>query len=561
MILTRSPEYRKDSGLMRKWRLSYEGGEDYLRQYVLKMSKREDDDDYGLRLALSYNPNVCGAAITKIKNALYQRMVSVERKNGVPSYQNAVGTDVTRKMQSMNAFIGNSVLPEMLAMRRVGVFVDMPRLKSGLLGEKLQPYLYLYKTEDILATGRNSYGELTSALLRSSYIVRDEFGLNGGVVEKQLLFRLVANEHGQRAVEVQHHTKNTSGYAEPGNTPADKIEYLDIPMIPFVIFEIDQSLLHDIADHQMALVNLASSDMSIAMRGNFPLYTEQYDAKAEAARANLIATFVDANGNTIKEEKKKDKIGVLHGKRYPINTDRPDFIAPPSEPLQVSMEKQVAIKKEVDELVNLTLADMSETDNSPESGLAHLASVLESGERVIAKLWAMYETQHVPNLVISYPRTYTLKTDETIRSEAKELREFLPEIPIKSFQKVLLKDILKLMYGHKSSASQMEAWYREIDALTVIKTDPKAIREDHEAGLVSDEMASTLMGYPAGEAIKASADHAARMAATAIAQSKIEARGTDIADPKAGKIDKENDNNFNKDQRGEGKDGTNTEES
>lgn len=552
MILTRSLEYRQDASFMRKWRLTYEGGDDYLREYVLKMSSREDIDDYKLRLALSYNPNVGGAAITKIKNALYQRMVSVERKNGVPSYQKAINTDVTRKMQSMNAFIGNKVLPEMLAMRRVGVFVDMPRLKSGLLGEKLQPYLYVYRTEDILATGYNAYGELTSVLLRSSHVIRDEFGLSGERVEKQLLFRLISDKYGRRAVEVQHHTENTSGYVEPGNTPADKIEYLDLPRIPFVIFEIERSLLHDIADHQMALVNLASSDMSIAMRGNFPLYTEQYDAKAEAARANMISTYVDEDGNTITETKKKDKIGVLHGKRYPEKMERPGFIAPPTDPLKVSMEKQDAIKKEVDDLVNLTLADMSDSDNSPESGLAHIAGVLESGERIIAHLWAMYETQTVPNLVINYPRTYTLKTDDVIRQEAKELREFLPEIPVKSFQKTLLKDIIKLMYGHKASSGQLDQWYSEIDKLEVIKTDPNSIREDHKEGLVSDELAATLMGYPKGEAEQAAKDHADRMARTAVAQSAITGRGTEIADPNAGKIDKQNDKNFNKEVRGNG---------
>lgn len=556
MIITRSPAYIQDRHLLRKWRLTYEGGEDYLKEYILRLSKREDLTDYRDRLALSYNPNVGGSSITKIKNAIYQRMVAVERKGGTASYQAQILSDVTKKNQSMNAFIGNDVLPEMLAMRRVGVYVDMPRLTTGLMDERPTPYLYIYRAEDILAEGYRD-GELHSLLLRSFRTSVDEFGLSQTTEEIQTLYRRVLTPEGFR-VEVQVHDDVPAGPTSTlENTPPSETIVLDIEHIPFVIFEIRNSLLKDIADHQMALANLASSDMSIAMRGNFPLYTEQYDAQAEAARANIKQQFEIDETGTQTEDKKEDQVGVLHGKKYPKDTDRPGFISPSTDPLKVSMAKQQMIKEEVDVIVNLTLADLSDSDNSPESGLAYIAGILESGERKIAKLWAMYESQTVPNLVINYPRSYTLKTDEAIRQEAKELREFLPEIPILSFQKTLLKDIIKLMYGHKASYNQLERWGKEIDGLKVIKTDPESIREDHKEGLVSDETAALLLGYEEGEAKQASIDHAARMARVAVAQSEISARGTEAAAPNAGGIDEKNDRNFNKDQRGKGN-GSNT---
>jgi hypothetical protein len=39
--------------------------------------------------------------------------------------------------------------------------------------------------------------------------------------------------------------------------------------------------MEDIADYQIALMNLESSDINYMLKSNFPFYVEQYDPRAE----------------------------------------------------------------------------------------------------------------------------------------------------------------------------------------------------------------------------------------------------------------------------------------
>ena len=49
---------------------------------------------------------------------------------------------------------------------------------------------------------------------------------------------------------------------------------LPITRIPFVMLELYDSLLADVADYQIALMNLSSSDIAYALKSNFPFYTQ-----------------------------------------------------------------------------------------------------------------------------------------------------------------------------------------------------------------------------------------------------------------------------------------------
>jgi hypothetical protein len=86
----------------------------------------------------------------------------------------------------------------------------------------------------------------------------------------------------------------------------------------------------------------------------------------------------------------------------------------------------------------------------------------------------------------------------------------------------------------------------EIDSAEVIISDPEVIRSDHEAGLVGDELASRLRGYPEGEYKQAQADKAIRAKATLAAQTSPEQDAAnkgvnDLSDnPNAGKEEKAN---------------------
>ena len=55
---------------------------------------------------------------------------------------------------------------------------------------------------------------------------------------------------------------------------------LELTRIPFVLLDIGDSMIKDVVNHQIALLNLVSSDVNYALKSNFPFYVEQKDQRA-----------------------------------------------------------------------------------------------------------------------------------------------------------------------------------------------------------------------------------------------------------------------------------------
>jgi len=510
IITIRHPEYYNLTSEWNKFRLAYEGGQEFIDEYVKKLSKRESALEFSARKAASYCPAHAKTAVNEVKDAISERLIDVVRVDGPVSYQAAVrGVDggVDRSGSTMNGFISSEVLPELLSMGKVGVYVDrspLPDTVSKADVAALPPYVYTYRTEDILAWDYVN-GVLNAVLLRDEIYTKDDSGLADGTTTRYRYLKKEANG-------VQIYIYDDAGL-ETGN------QLLNIQTLPFCIFELKQSLMTDIANYQIALLNLGSSDLSYAIKSNFPFYVEQFDPKEFATnllRAGTADTGTSEEGSTGKNNEMN--AGVSQGRRYPKGVDQPDFIHPSPEPLQASMAKQVALQKEIRELVRLSLTDLSDGERSVESGLACIGTELERGERQIGIVWADYDKSNPP--VIKYPKNYTLRTDAERRAEVLELTKMLPSLPSVGLQKAISVQIAQILVGHKVSEEQMQAIEDEINNAAVIITDPEVIRKDLEAGLVGTELASSLRGYPKGEVEQAKIDHTDRLARIAIAQSE-----------------------------------------
>jgi hypothetical protein len=543
------PDQLADSSYWEKWRLCFEGGQDFITKYLVKFSTREDNTDFARRRSISYNPAHAKAAVIDVKNAIHNRLNEVLRAGGPASYLRAMaGLDggVDNTNSTMDSFIATKILPELLSMRRVGVFVDKPDIASmsSLRDTRTKkPYLYTYAVEDIMSWSINSENILTNILLRDiNYTIDETTQLVSGYRNGYRLLTLTEN-----GVTVKLYTDKSELETEI---------LLNLRQIPFVMFELSQSLLTDIADYQIAMMNMASSDTNYALNSNYPFYTEQFDPKAalaalmktgaqptESSEQGTAALHGRAGNNTI-------KVGVTHGRRYPIGTERPGFINPSAEPLRASMEKQDIMKEEIRQLLNLSLSNLAPRRASKESkeidergkeaGLAIIAFELEAGEREIAKIWANYEGSSA-EIIVNYPQQYSLKSDSDRRTEAKEKLELLSQIPSLKFQKVVCKQVATLLLGTQVSMDELEVIYKEIDSAKVINIKPEVIVADHEAGLVSTKTASEARLYPEGDAEQAAKDHAERLARIAESQSAglaSQARGTDNSDSQGGKDEK-----------------------
>ncbi len=538
------PEYLGLTWDWAKYRIVSDGGDDFIDEYLKSYSDRESDEDFNARKLITPIPGFASASITDIKNAIFQRMVDITRVDGSESYQNVItgksgGVDL--KGASMNFFVGNSVLPELLNMGKVGVYTDMPALTGSTLNDSRNkhPYFYVYKAEDIRNWRLSVQGENTEfdMLLLSEQILTFDDVMQ--LPDKDITqYRLLTKE--ENGIKIR--LFNDDGTQIDSDGVASDFEInLDIEKIPFTLFELKHSLLRDIANHQIALLNLESSDISYSLKANFPFYVEQ--------QSNQQSPHLKSQEDDDGDGKRNVDVGGTVGRTYPKGVDPPSFINPSAEPLTVSMEKQKQLKDDIRVLVNLALsavqpkfasAESKQMDeHGLESGLSNLGMVLEHGERQMAEFYRIYEnTKDVPT--ISYPERYALKSSANRIAEAKELGVISTSIPSKTGQKEIAKSIARKLLDSQVSPDTMKKVIEEIDKAKYVTSNPETIHSDLEKGLVSTETASTARGYDSKvEVPKAEEDHAKR--AARILESQTAARGvSDLSNnPEEGSDEKE----------------------
>lgn len=563
-----------------KWRLTYKGGRHFINQFLKTFSKREEDSDFKDRRDISYAPTFAKLAINKLKNTFYSRMSEIVRKGGPESYQSAVAGEkggVDLFGCSMNAFIGQDVLEELMTMKVVGVFIDKPVLDGNLLSQNLgkKPYLYLYKAEDILTW---DYSYINGEYVYYNVLLRDtnyDYDQTTGLVKGTTIrFRhMWLGMDGK--VHIQFWLPNENPNAESDIKDGEEI-ILDLPRLPFVVAGLKESLLADVADYQISLMNIASADIQYVFKANFPFYVEQYDPTAEGVYTRRApppprSPNPDPGAGTLDEgmlssPKTEIEVGSHKGRRYPKGLAQPDFIAPPAEPLLASMKKQEQMKHEIYELIDLAAsqaqpqhasADSKQMDDRGlESGLSYIGLELEYLEREIAKVWAAYEGKEPAT--IKYPVKYTLKSDAERIAEAKALDEVKSSAPSKTFAKEVAKRIARVMLEDKVPREVMDTIESEIDKAEYVSSDPKLIQAASEMGMVDAVTGSNALGFNGDKIVPvAQKEHAERLALIAESQAKGAARGNpDTAPIQGKKQDAANDktkNDPNPATRGEGK--------
>jgi hypothetical protein len=522
------PDYKRNVLNWAKWRAVYEAGDAFADNYLEKFSLRESDADFLNRKKLAPIPAFAKAAVNDIKNSIYQRVAEVARSGGSESYQRAcrgLSDGVDLYSSSMNSFIGTKVIPELLTMKRVGVYVDMPPLPGPTVADhgNLHPYLYYYKTEDILNYRYNQTGQLIMVLLRDHVDLLDSrVGLPVTCTERFRLLWIDPNDGFVRVAWIDR----------DDNLIGDVVK-LGIRQLPFHIGEISDSLLRDVANHQIALLNLDSSDIAYLLRGNVTFYTEQIDPRTENnhLKSPTPSAAVTPTGDFCPVEAPPSSandidVGTIHGRRYALGLERPGFIAPPTEPIKTSMEKQNALKDDIRNLVNLALSNIQPKFASAESkamdqygleaGLSAVGLVLEVLEQRIAQTWADYEGSKVAT--IKYPRRWTLKSDEDRRKEAKDLNDLRPLAPSVTYQREISKLIAISLLGDKTPPSTLDTILKEIDDSPIVITDPDILTQDLKDGLITKTIVAKVKGYPDTAVADAKIEQAERLALIAKSQ-------------------------------------------
>jgi alkylhydroperoxidase/carboxymuconolactone decarboxylase family protein YurZ len=512
-----------------KWRLTYAGGDAFKNRYLTQFSRREDNDDFQTRKAMSPIPTYAKAAINDIRNSIFQRMRDIVRRGGSTDYQKAVAGlsgGVDRRGSTMNAFLGMKVLTDLLVMGKVGVFVDNPVVKGPKLSDAVgvRPYLYSYKLEDIVSFScmkEDDPSEFQAVLLRDTSLSYDgEVMLPTARIERYR--RMWINETTGKV--------NLQFYDSESHETGGPIE-LELNRIPFVLLDLGDSLIKDVCQHQIALLNLLSSDVNYALLSNFPFYVEQRDLRAAGSHLKQVAT---ADGTATAGGQGADdvdrKTGASQGVFYDVKMNQPAFINPSAEPLRASIELRDSLKNEVRELINLAVmtvatrasAESRQLDNSGlEAGLSYIGLVLENAERKIAEYWAAYEERNESNRqvpTIRYPDRYSLKSDEDRIKESTDLSKLMQSVPGQTVKREIGKSIVQALLGGKVSVETIEKINSEIDECSYTTSDSDTILASVEKGLCGEKTGSMALGFGPEEYKLAREDHAARVARIAEAQ-------------------------------------------
>ncbi len=481
------------------------GGNSFVLNYIEKFSERESDASYTLRKALTPSAAFAKREVVKIQNAIYQRLVDIVRVGGSESYQQVIagksgGIDLDDS--SMSHFIGQDILSELLFMGQVGVLVDMPKSIGTSVAETNNdhPYCYVYQREQILNWTQdqiNNRKTLTALRLSEFVPILNEYGLPAGDEIRYRIYNRLEN-----SVRVRIFDKNEE-------IQEDYI--LNISEIPFVIFEIPNSLLHETGKYQVALMNMESSDISYSLKANFPFFVRKAD---------------NQNSNHLKKNDDGVEVGNIQGMEYSGDKE-PGFIHPSSEPLKASIAKQEQIKESIQKLISSTVSSIAQKsaqskefdERGLESGLSAIGEILEHGERKIAIFYSLFEGSNSV-ATINYPDKYSLKSDEDRINEVKLLQEQKDEMPSLKGKKALCKMAAHTLFDTKLPVDDLKIIISEIEESNNTGASSKTIISDVESGILGHETAALMRGYDKNEPNKAATEHADRLARIEEAQTR-----------------------------------------
>lgn len=546
LLTIRHPSYISDEIHWQNYRDTYQGGSDFVTKNLKKFSNRETEEDFRNRRFYTPIPSYAKSAVNDVRNSIFQRLRDVYRKGGSKTYMKATSGEiggVDNKGASMQSFLGINVLTELLVMGRVGIYVDMPQLSGfqTMADEgNARPYTYMYRVEDILSWRESKPeepGDFQAVLLRDTSMHYNQ-GLGFGVslpsgCFTRYRFLWIDPSDGMVRMKLYNEEEqiiNLDGFPVLEDEGVFKLE---LDRIPFTMLDINGSLLKDVYKHQVALLNLGSSDVSYALKANFPFYTEQKDMRAVGT--HLKKTVSDDGTTTTSDNSNagsEARAGVSHGRTYDINAHRPAFIHPSSEPLKASMSLQEKLEDDIRKLVNLAVQNkvgqrvtsaeaMKMSDQGLEAGLSYIGLVLESAERRVAEFWSAYESKDPARrmtAVVKYPDRYSLKDDKDRIEEAKELSQLMYTVPGKEVKKELAKNIVTVLLAGKINTDTLEKIFTQIDEADYATSDPEVIIRAQEAGLVGEKTASMAIGFSEDEYKQAQKDHVERAKRIVLAQ-------------------------------------------
>ena len=496
-----------------RWRHIKEGGDIFVETY-LEAREAESSATFNSRRNMTPDPATASAAVDDVINSFAARM-DVSRTGGSKEYQECIlgklgGVD--KEDTDLQTYLLKETIPELCYMSKFGWLIQNFTQPGD---PRKFPYIIPLRAEQI----RNwTYvnRELVSLLISDTAAVVDpETGFSDEDKEVFRVFRKLENG----TIETKVLDENDVEIDLTTLLPGSSAEILNIDEIPAVIFELPSPLLKKIDRMQIAVLNMESADIEWLRTANITLYVEQ-----QLGFGNL-SNLTKSDNPTEEEDQVEIVLGSTRGRTYGHDMERPAFIAPPAEPIRVSMEKQKEIALKAKDILKSNISDMklpsaeslAMLGQGMEAGLYIIGTILMLGEIKFARLFHKFQGKD-NNTNISYPKKYELRTESDRLSKADELKKIQQKVGSNVAKKYLEIQILDTLLAGKMPYDDYSKAVKEILDSDFSIYDPETVISLVESGILSKQLASTTLGAPEGDAAVATEEHIKRIQAVKISQ-------------------------------------------
>ncbi len=541
LVSTRHPEWTKNVKDWEKWKLAYEGGKDFINSCLIPYSRRELHADYQLRRQITYNPAHSKQVLNKYRDAMMAKMHEIER-TGDPLYLDLCTNDIDLKKNSMNSFVALEIMPLLMAQGRRYVIMDAHAVATGVTRDEDhgRPYIWAVGPEALVAWTRDDKDHINYCLIKEEAEITDP--KTGFITSLQEQYRLMKLLQPNETYTIPKSKYTDSVTFTAGSTTEVIVRLLDrnskdlikpvlvpLPRLPLIEMTLVDALMKDIADIQICLLNLSSSDMNFLYRGNFPIFVKNVDLAKKMIKPRAVkkpASLLQEIELKDREADQEDRVehaehGMNKGVSYDKGLQAPGFIAPQVANVTTSMAKQEEMKQEIRVLLDQSLVSMSKKalQQSGESkladrigveaGLAYIAGVCEVGERNISEIFHAFLGKSGTASKIKYPTDFSAKDMNERLEESKSLAEVSTSVRSESFQKEMAKRCVSILLKHEINPSLIDSINNEIDNSVWFDANlerSQIINADKAGGMVSGATGSVLRGYPKDEADKLAAE-------------------------------------------------------
>ncbi len=580
------PSFRIDLSRWFEYRLTFEGGDDYVDEYLIQQSD-ESNAEFRERKKFTPIPAVAKEAIQDLQRAITQRLDDVTRVGGTPQYQAAVtgeGGGIDRDGQSMNIFIGHDVLIELLVMGRVGIYVDNFSDPGATMADGgSAPYAYVYRVEDILnwdTMRPEKDGRFKMVLLRDHEVFHNQaFGVSfPNKITERLRLVWIGDDGFVRYRFMDNNLKILAldRISEQFAIEDDGTVLTPLREIPFIMPELSGgSLLRDVASYQRALLNVASNEAMMAMNVNSHFLSIQTDVRTDNLHWKKPGGDNAEPGSQrgrLAQEKFGARVNWVRARYRDTESSAPEWVSPPVEGLKASHDYRARMADEVRRMINVAVQNQTGVRSESreqrelsaeglEAGLHFIAMKLQHADQQVAKYYSMYQrTENVA--VVTYPKRFRLKKQQERIKDAQELKKLIDGIPGQINKKEGYKRIVAELFTGSVDSVTMTRMLRAIDQHEYIG-DPERILELIENAIITRARAAQAFDLPEEEieeAMKEKIEMAREiMKAQTPPEQQMErpaARGVPEADanPQSGEDERSEDEQKRGDQKGPLKD-------